>query len=269
MKRGTLEHPKTLELAATLKIPRAYAVGLLEGLFHWTAKYAPTGDLSRFSDATIARGMYWGGKPERAIRALVKCGWVDEAGDQKLLHDWSEHADQCVQKWLQRKDQRFADGSAPFSRTCGNPVRKPSGHGPDAGTPNAGQGPDAGTPNAGQGLDTGTPARANATATTNATATATTSERQRQWKELNEQQELRGLTFEQFIQATSNCPKAVLTPQAIEDIKTSAMMSGGIAKPGWWFEGCLSRLENKAEKKDAPAVVRPRALSMEEKYGTN
>jgi hypothetical protein len=47
MKRGTPEHPKTAHLMAALSIPRPYAVGILELLWHFTARYAPRGDVGR------------------------------------------------------------------------------------------------------------------------------------------------------------------------------------------------------------------------------
>ena len=59
VKRGTLEHPKLRALAKALEIPRPYAVGILESLWHLTARYAPQGDIGRFSDEEIARWVGW------------------------------------------------------------------------------------------------------------------------------------------------------------------------------------------------------------------
>ena len=57
MKRGTPDHPKTLELADRLGLERWGAVGLLECLWHFAAHYAKRGDVGRFSDEAIARAM--------------------------------------------------------------------------------------------------------------------------------------------------------------------------------------------------------------------
>ena len=46
-KRGTLRrHPKTMNLARRLGIMPPYALGVLEALWAWVAKYAPTGDVT-------------------------------------------------------------------------------------------------------------------------------------------------------------------------------------------------------------------------------
>ena len=50
MKRGTIDHPKTLQLASVLKIRLLEAVGLLESLWHWTAKYSPRGNIGQYPD---------------------------------------------------------------------------------------------------------------------------------------------------------------------------------------------------------------------------
>lgn len=94
MKRGTPNHPKTLELAKILKIPRVYAVGILEQLFHFTAEYAPKGDIGKHSDSRIAAAF---DRDERSgaklIRALIEARWIDEHSSHRLVvHDWLEHA---------------------------------------------------------------------------------------------------------------------------------------------------------------------------------
>ena len=61
MKRGTINHPKTLMLAETLGVHHLTAVGILEALWHWTATYAPKGDIGRYPDAIIASGAGFAG----------------------------------------------------------------------------------------------------------------------------------------------------------------------------------------------------------------
>lgn len=109
MKRGGPTHPKTLDLAAYLRIDRWGAVGILECLFHFVATYARRGDIGRLSDRQIAQGVGWGGDPEQLIEGLVAAGWLDRCCDEHRLrvHDWHEHADQGVNQSKVIRDQKF------------------------------------------------------------------------------------------------------------------------------------------------------------------
>src|SRR5450432_1324499 len=112
MKRGCPDHPKTIELAALLKIPRPYAVGLLELLFHFTAQYAPAGDIGRFSDHRIEGALFWAGrwcKPGTLIQAMMAARWIDHDPVHRLVvHDWAQHADQATARKLEREGRAFS-----------------------------------------------------------------------------------------------------------------------------------------------------------------
>lgn len=109
MKRGTPEHPKTVALARALGVHRVVAVGTLELLWHWTARYAARGDVGRYPDETIAEGVLWEGEPTKLVSALVSAGWLDECPVHRLIvHDWSQHADDATKKALQRNGLDFA-----------------------------------------------------------------------------------------------------------------------------------------------------------------
>ncbi len=138
MKRGTPEHPKTKMLAALLDVPLAQAVGHLEMLFHWTAKYARAGDIGRWPDEVIAEGCGWQGDPARFIEALLNAkgagsrGWIEERpGHRLVVHDWSEHADDCTKKVLDKRGEVFADGTAPFPNRKGQTDPKKDGRIPE------------------------------------------------------------------------------------------------------------------------------------------
>lgn len=110
MKRGTPDHPKTHDLAAALDLDRWGAVGLLECLFHFTAQYAKRGDIGRRSDAAIARGIGWGGKPEALVDAFVRAGWLDRCCCHRLrVHDWTDHCDQTVSRSEELKKHGFIE----------------------------------------------------------------------------------------------------------------------------------------------------------------
>src|SRR5689334_24943015 len=108
MKRGTPEHPKTRQLAEELNVPLPYAVGILEMLWHTTAKYAPQGNIGKWDDSFIAERVGWKKKPDVLIRALVSTHWLEEDPEHRLLvHDWHDHADQTVERALVRKGLPF------------------------------------------------------------------------------------------------------------------------------------------------------------------
>ena len=107
MKRGTPSHPKMRRLATALEIPMAYAVGIVEGLFHFTAEMAPQGNVGKWGDYEIANSLGCTDIAGPALVAgLVAAGWLDEDPEHRLLvHDWSEHADKGVRMRLKNRGQ--------------------------------------------------------------------------------------------------------------------------------------------------------------------
>lgn len=123
MKRGTPEHPKSLMLMGELGVCRVVAVGVLESLWHVCAQYAPDGRLSKYPSRVLAQAMGWDGDAERLFAALEASGWVDRAGDDLVVHDWPDHADDSVHKYLARRTERFWDGSMPKLTRFGDKER--------------------------------------------------------------------------------------------------------------------------------------------------
>lgn len=116
MKREALNHPKMLDFASRLDIPRAHAVGILTLLFDFTAAYAPQGDIGKHRDGAIARACDWMGCPVEFITALVESGWIDRDGVYRLIvHDWSEHCENWVKAKLLKMELGFAVSSTPES----------------------------------------------------------------------------------------------------------------------------------------------------------
>lgn len=107
MKRGTPEHPKTVRLSRILDIERWGAIGLLEGLWHFAARYAIQGDIGRWSNQEIADGIGWHGRhgtPDALVAALVEARFLDESPEHRLLiHDWADHCDESVRKTLKSR----------------------------------------------------------------------------------------------------------------------------------------------------------------------
>lgn len=96
-------------LARRLGIERALAVGTMECLWHWTARYAPRGDIGRYPDPMIAEGALWKGEPAALMSALIAERWVDVHSQYRLLvHNWHKHSDDAVKKYLSRNELTFA-----------------------------------------------------------------------------------------------------------------------------------------------------------------
>jgi len=141
MKRGTPRHPKVYELMSALGITcRATAVGYLEMLWHFTAEFAPRGDIGRFPDAWIESALDWSGRRGRLIEALTTSRWLDvptgsNSVHRLVVHDWSDHCEESTRRRLKRlgvwfvedsrkltEDLPPGDGQLPF---CSSPLPTP------------------------------------------------------------------------------------------------------------------------------------------------
>lgn len=119
MKRDALTHPKMLDLASTLAIPRAQAIGIMNLLWDQCATFAPRGDLGKLRNGAIARGCDWQGDADEFIQALLDTGWLEAHDSHRLIvHDWPDHCEQWVRLKLTRLKMTFlecyrtAEGSA-------------------------------------------------------------------------------------------------------------------------------------------------------------
>lgn len=128
MKRGTPDHPKAKRLAKALGISLVQVVGHLELLWHFTAKYAPRGDIGRFTDEDIEDAIGWSGQSGALVTALTICGWLDSHSDPVVriyVHDWHEHADEAVKKALTRAGAAFVCGEVRSRPTTADNGRPP------------------------------------------------------------------------------------------------------------------------------------------------
>lgn len=115
MKKTGIDHPKISEFSEILGISMSHAIGIMECLWHFTAKHSPKGDIGKWSDRAIADAVYWpASDSERLINALVCSRMIDVRDDVRLVvHDWSEHCEDSVHIALARKRELFADGKMP------------------------------------------------------------------------------------------------------------------------------------------------------------
>lgn len=119
-KRGLPEHPKIQRLAKALGLRScAFAVGVVECLWHFAYRYATDGDLSAYRSDEIASGLHYSeDDPEALVEALVQSGFLERVrggrgGRRLIIHDWADHADDAIHIKLAREVRLFADGTVP------------------------------------------------------------------------------------------------------------------------------------------------------------
>lgn len=104
MKRDTLTHPKSYDLAARLEVPLAQALGHLALLWDFTATHAVAGNIGKFSDAAIAKGAGWDGPADFFIQGLVNARWIDcDSEHRYIVHDWDDHCE----RWVKLKAKKL------------------------------------------------------------------------------------------------------------------------------------------------------------------
>lgn len=90
----------------------------MELLWHFAARYCPQGDIGKFTDEQIASACDFVETKNTSIQklmdSLVLAKWLDRNEKCRLLiHGWSEHADEAVNKFLLRNGLTYADGAKP------------------------------------------------------------------------------------------------------------------------------------------------------------
>jgi hypothetical protein len=129
VKRSAMGHTKLKKLQRRTGESLRACVGLMELLWHLTAREAPRGDIGRLSDEDIAIALEWEKDPEDLVEILVDCGWVDRSEKYRLLiHDWHEHADDATKVALKRKSVGFVTTEGDDVPEC----RDMSRHVPDS-----------------------------------------------------------------------------------------------------------------------------------------
>jgi hypothetical protein len=117
MKRSAMQHTKLNRLMRQLSCPKFSAVGILECLWHLTARETPNGDIGKLSDQDIADAIGWDGDAPQLVQALVDARWLDADDAVRLrVHDWEEHADDATKKAIARS--ATGRGSSKSARKC-------------------------------------------------------------------------------------------------------------------------------------------------------
>lgn len=101
------QHPKLKLLANELGITIPQCIGHLHLFWWWAVDYAEDGDITRYKDF-VPFSAQWEGEPADFTKALIKHGWIDEADDKLIIHDWVEYTGALIeirQKDAERKRQ--------------------------------------------------------------------------------------------------------------------------------------------------------------------
>ncbi|WP_158750256.1 hypothetical protein [Acidobacterium sp. S8] len=115
MKREAPTNTKLKRLCWMLDLPLYVVVGILELLWHMTARERPRGDIgNNHSDEDIALGIDYRNDPTKLIEALVECRLLDRHPKYRLVvHDWNEHAEDSIDIKLARAVLTYASGHWP------------------------------------------------------------------------------------------------------------------------------------------------------------
>ena len=119
MKRTAMQHTKMRRLMRALDVPMYVAVGVLESIWHLTAREAVWGNIGKLSNEDIALAIGWRGDESALITALVTSGWLDEDPVSRLVvHDWAEHADDTTKKAMSRHPVQTCPDKSRIVQTC-------------------------------------------------------------------------------------------------------------------------------------------------------
>ncbi len=123
MKRETLRHPKTLDLAARLGVDRPTALGILTLLWDFTAEIAIQGDVGKWPNGAIARACDYMGDHDAFIRNLIDARWLDEHPEHRLIiHDWPDHCERWVKAKLKALELNFLSCYGSIGKSTGPTV---------------------------------------------------------------------------------------------------------------------------------------------------
>jgi hypothetical protein len=114
MKREAVGSTKMKKLCKRLNLQLYMGIGILEAIWHLTAREAPQGDIGKLPNEDIALGIDYEGDSDQLIDALVDSRWLDRSDTYRLVvHDWHEHADDALDMRLARSGKLYANGSIP------------------------------------------------------------------------------------------------------------------------------------------------------------
>lgn len=114
MKREAVGSTKMKKLCKLLGVKVYVAIGIMESIWHLTAREAPAGDIGKLTNEDIALSLDYEGDPDALVDALVDAHWLDRSEIHRLIiHDWHQHSDDAVDMRLARAITLYANGTQP------------------------------------------------------------------------------------------------------------------------------------------------------------
>jgi hypothetical protein len=106
-------HRKTVEAADILDIPEVYVVGHLSAIWSWALDNAPDGRI-KTRPRLVERVAQWKGSPGDLLSALIEVGFMEQDGDDLIIHDWMDYAGRLIDK-RQKNTERMRNARAKTS----------------------------------------------------------------------------------------------------------------------------------------------------------
>lgn len=105
---GTVNHVKFKRLSRELGLSEWETVGVLESIWMFTARSHICGDIGTSENIDIAIGIGWDKDEDELVNALIKCKWLDECFEKRLIvHDWKIHCPNHVKGNIAKHGKKF------------------------------------------------------------------------------------------------------------------------------------------------------------------
>ena len=115
---GAYDHGKIRRLSRALHIKPWAALGLMEAIWGWARKSARHGRIESEQWEDLADRLQWEDPSENLRAVLVRESLIDAMDGWDWIHDWHEHADNTLRRYLEKRHECFANGA---------PARRPDG----------------------------------------------------------------------------------------------------------------------------------------------
>ncbi len=117
-------HPKVRKSARLAGINEFEMIGRLHAFWWWAMDYAPTGDVTKYTNEDIEDAVDWGGESGKFANALIDCGLGGHSGfievtsdGQRLIHDWDEYGGRLLDLKEANRERMRARRARHVSRT--------------------------------------------------------------------------------------------------------------------------------------------------------
>lgn len=112
-----IRHRKLKDFARALGVKPVTALGHIHCLWHTAIEQAEDGDLSQWSEGSIAEAAQWEGIPNDFLKAAFSSGFIEKS---MVIHDWIDYTGKyLISKYKTSNRQRLVDIWAKFGKIYG------------------------------------------------------------------------------------------------------------------------------------------------------